>query len=95
MSVSAAAVVHGFHTFMPKVNIAGVICNRVGGERHAGWLREAITQYSVPVFGCLPYLLDLAIPKRHLGLLNGRRPYRPSWPGCGKRWHVMLTWRRS
>ena len=70
MSVSAAAVVHGFHTFMPKVNIAGVICNRVGGERHAAWLREAITQYGVPVLGCLPYLPDLAIPERHLGLLT-------------------------
>ncbi len=70
MSVSAAAVVHGFHTFMSKVNIAGVICNRVGGERHAAWLREAITQYGVPVLGCLPQLPDLAIPERHLGLLT-------------------------
>ena len=70
MSVSAAAIVHGFHTFMPKVNIAGVICNRVGGERHAAWLREAITQYGVPVLGCLPHLPDLVIPERHLGLLT-------------------------
>ncbi len=70
MSVSAAAVVHGFHTFMSKVNIAGVICNRVGGERHAAWLREAIMQYGVPVLGCLPHLPDLVIPERHLGLLT-------------------------
>ncbi len=70
MSVSAAAVVHGFHTFMSKVNIAGVICNRVAGERHAAWLREAILQYGVPVLGCLPQLPDLAIPERHLGLLT-------------------------
>ncbi|MDW8217837.1 MAG: cobyrinate a,c-diamide synthase [Acidobacteriota bacterium] len=70
MSVSAAAVVHGFHTFMPKVSIAGVICNRVGGERHAAWLREAIERYGVPVLGCLPRLPDLTIPERHLGLLT-------------------------
>jgi cobyrinic acid a,c-diamide synthase len=76
MSVSAAAIVHGFHTFMSKVNIAGVICNRVGGERHAAWLREAITQYGVPVLGCLPHLPDLAIPERHLGLLTvAERPH--------------------
>jgi len=76
MSVSAAAVVHGFHTFMSKVNIAGVICNRVGSERHAAWLREAITQYGVPVLGCLPHLPDLAIPERHLGLLTvDERPH--------------------
>ncbi len=70
MSVSAAAVVHGFHTFMPKVNIAGVICNYVGGERHAAWLREVIERYGLPVLGCLPNLPNLTVPDRHLGLLT-------------------------
>lgn len=75
MSASAAAVVHGFHTFMSKVNIAGVICNRVGGERHAAWLREVITEYGIPVLGCLPHLPGLVVPERHLGLVTtGERP---------------------
>lgn len=70
MSVGAAAVVHGFHTFTPKVNIAAVVCNRVGGERHAAWLREAVERYGLPVLGCLPDLPDLKVPERHLGLLT-------------------------
>lgn len=70
MSGSAAAVAHGFHTFLPEVCLAGVICNRVGSERHAAWLREAIERLGIPVLGCLPRLPNLQVPERHLGLFT-------------------------
>lgn len=70
MSGSAAAVVHGFHTFMPALRLSGVICNRVGSDRHAAWLREAIERLNLPVLGCIPRLPNLQIPERHLGLFT-------------------------
>src|SRR6185436_15709674 len=39
---SAAAVVKGFAEFRGDVRIAGVILNRVAGERHAALCREPI-----------------------------------------------------
>jgi cobyrinic acid a,c-diamide synthase len=71
MSGSAAAIVHGLNTFHPSLKLSGVICNRVGSEMHAAWLRESIQKYtSVPVLGCLPRLQELQIPERHLGLFT-------------------------
>ena len=35
MARSVAAIVHGYRTFDPDVNVAGVILNRVGSEAHA------------------------------------------------------------
>lgn len=70
MSGSAAAIAHGFHTFVPDLSLAGVICNRVGSERHAEWLKEAIERIGLPVLGLIPRLPDLQIPERHLGLFT-------------------------
>ncbi len=71
MSGSAAAIVHGLNTFHQSLRLSGVICNRVGSEMHAAWLRESIEKYtSVPVLGCLPRLQELQIPERHLGLFT-------------------------
>ncbi len=39
---SVAALVHGFLTFDPRINIAGVILNRVGSTHHAEILRDAL-----------------------------------------------------
>ena len=66
---SAGAVVLGFERFDPDLNLAAVIFNRVAGEAHAEWLREALAGAcrAAPV-GFLPSLPDLALPERHLGL---------------------------
>jgi cobyrinic acid a,c-diamide synthase len=67
MARSVAAIVHGYTTFDPEVNVAGVILNRVGGEAHAALLREALD--GIPVLGALPREAGLAVPERHLGLV--------------------------
>jgi cobyrinic acid a,c-diamide synthase len=67
MARSAAALIHGFVSFDPSVNVAGVILNRVGGAQHADMIRDAVAG-AVPILGALPRVASLAVPERHLGL---------------------------
>ncbi len=69
MARSAAAIVHGYMTFDPDVEIAGVIVNKVGSDHHVELLREAIEQLGVPVVGALRRDERMAAPERHLGLV--------------------------
>jgi cobyrinic acid a,c-diamide synthase len=66
---SVAAVVLGFEKFDAELRLAGVILNRVAGERHLAILREAIEHScTTKVLGWLPTEPAVAIPERHLGL---------------------------
>ena len=69
MARSAAAIVHGYMTFDPDVEIAGVIVNKVGSDHHVELLREAIEPLGVPVVGALRRDDRVAAPERHLGLV--------------------------
>ncbi|MDQ3724192.1 MAG: cobyrinate a,c-diamide synthase [Actinomycetota bacterium] len=69
MARSAAAIVHGYRTFDPDVEIAGVIVNKVGSDHHVELLREAIEPLGVPVVGALRRDDRVAAPERHLGLV--------------------------
>ncbi|MFP5362272.1 MAG: cobyrinate a,c-diamide synthase [Thermoleophilia bacterium] len=69
MARSAAAIVHGYMTFDPDVEIAGVIVNKVGSDHHVELLREAIEALGVPVVGALRRDDRVAAPERHLGLV--------------------------
>ena len=73
MARCAAAIVHGYRTFDPDVEIAGVIVNKVGSENHVELLREAIEPLGVPVVGALRRDDRVAAPERHLGLVPGGR----------------------
>jgi len=68
MARSAAAVALGCRAFDPDLTIAGVICNRVAGPRHAAMVADAMAAVGLPVLGCIPTSAALAIPERHLGL---------------------------
>ncbi|MCZ4280710.1 cobyrinate a,c-diamide synthase [Kiloniella laminariae] len=70
MSASAAAVLHGFSSFDPELDIAGVIFNRVGSPRHASLLDEACRPLGIPVLGHLRRQEDMVLPNRHLGLVQ-------------------------
>jgi cobyrinic acid a,c-diamide synthase len=71
-SQSAAAVVAGFANFDPAVRLAGVVLNRVGSERHRALVADAIARLNIPVLGAIPRDATLALPERHLGLVQAR-----------------------
>jgi cobyrinic acid a,c-diamide synthase len=67
---SAAAVVRGFATHDPALRLGGVILNRVGSERHRAFVADAILALGIPVLGAMPRDAALALPERHLGLVQ-------------------------
>lgn len=69
MSQSIAALVHGYCHFDPNLQIAGLILNRVGSDRHLHLLQTALAPLKLPVLGVLHRQDDITIPDRHLGLL--------------------------
>jgi cobyrinic acid a,c-diamide synthase len=68
---SAGAVVLGFERFDPELHVAAVIFNRVGGELHAQWLKDAVERscQAIPL-GAVIRDDALALPERHLGLVT-------------------------
>jgi cobyrinic acid a,c-diamide synthase len=74
MGQGAAALAAGLAGFRSDVHVAGVILNRLGSARHEAILRGAV-ETVLPVLGVLPRRDDLALPSRHLGLVQaGERP---------------------
>jgi cobyrinic acid a,c-diamide synthase len=69
---SAAALVRGFILHRPDVPVAGVIFNRVGGPRHAATLENSVRTAlpELPILGHVPRHAELALPERHLGLVQ-------------------------
>lgn len=61
------AIAFGLAQFRPGVPFHGVLANRVGSERHAALLRDALPQ-SIRWLGHLPRDPLIALPERHLGL---------------------------
>ena len=67
---SAAAVAAGFVGFRPGLRVAGVILNRVASPRHEALVRAGMRAAGITVFGALPRRASLALPERHLGLVQ-------------------------
>ena len=67
---SAAAIVKGCAAYDARIAIAGVILNRVGSARHRRLAGEAIEALGIPIVGALPRLEAMALPERHLGLVQ-------------------------
>lgn len=72
MGQSIAAVVRGFATHDSRAPLAGIILNRVASEVHGRLLVDAIGEAlpDVPVLGLVPRIAAMAIPSRHLGLVQ-------------------------
>ncbi|MEB3266422.1 MAG: cobyrinate a,c-diamide synthase [Cyanobacteriota bacterium] len=66
---SVAALVRGFRDHQPSLQLAGVVLNGVGSERHHALLSDALASIAMPLLGALPRHQSLALPSRHLGLL--------------------------
>ncbi len=69
-SQTAAAVAKGCDALRPDVRVAGVILNRVASERHRRLAADAIADAGLRVVGALPRSDALALPERHLGLVQ-------------------------
>lgn len=67
MAGTLAAVAHGLQTWRPGLPWAGVLANRVAGERHAQMLQQAVGT-RMPWGGALMRDEGIALPSRHLGL---------------------------
>ena len=67
---SAAAIAKGCATYDDRLKIAGVVLNRVGSERHRRLVGEAIEALGLPIVGALPRNEAMALPERHLGLVQ-------------------------
>ncbi|MBV1706867.1 MAG: cobyrinate a,c-diamide synthase [Hyphomicrobiales bacterium] len=69
-SQSVAAVVRGFASHRADVRIAGLVLNKLASPRHERLTREAVAELGLPVLGALPRQNALALPERHLGLVQ-------------------------
>ena len=70
IGASAAAIALGFRAFDCDVDIAGVILNRLGSSTHQSMIEDALSSIGMKCFGGLRRDQTLAIPERHLGLLQ-------------------------
>ncbi|WP_281222700.1 cobyrinate a,c-diamide synthase [Photobacterium sanguinicancri] len=69
MAQTFGAIAHGLASYRQDVDVFGVIANRVGSERHAEMLQESLRP-PLTFCGWLPKDMDLALPERHLGLVQ-------------------------
>nr|WP_210331063.1 cobyrinate a,c-diamide synthase [Microvirga terrestris] len=67
---SAAAVALGCARFDPRIHVAGVVLNKVASERHRRLVEDGMARIGLPVLGALMRNADLALPERHLGLVQ-------------------------
>lgn len=70
MGQSVAALIHGFSTYRSDINIAGIIFNNVGSDRHKQMLIDAVAPLKISVIGCLGRHKNMQLPSRHLGLVQ-------------------------
>jgi cobyrinic acid a,c-diamide synthase len=70
MGASVAALLRGFRDHDPALRLTGVIFNRIGSERHMAMLSDAVAPLDIAVIGGLPADGALALPDRHLGLVQ-------------------------
>ncbi|HVV12908.1 cobyrinate a,c-diamide synthase [Amycolatopsis sp.] len=68
-SRSVAATVLGFAKYDPRIELAGVILNKLGSQRHEDEIRAALAPTGIPVLGALRRSEDIHAPSRHLGLV--------------------------
>jgi len=73
---TAAAVAAGLRDFRPDVRMAGVVLNRVASPRHEDLVRRAMTGAGIAVLGALPRHAPIAMPERHLGLVQAEEQAR-------------------
>src|SRR5258707_4968909 len=74
---TAAAVAAGLRDFRLGVRLAGVVLNRVASPRHEDLVRRAMTGAGITGLGALPRPSPIAMPERHLALVQAEGQARP------------------
>ncbi len=69
LSSSIAAIAFGYANLDPKVNIAGVILNKVASDRHLELLETALESIKMPILGVFRRNAEINLRGRHLGLI--------------------------
>ncbi|VXD14659.1 Cobyrinic acid A,C-diamide synthase [Planktothrix serta PCC 8927] len=69
LSGSIAAIALGFKTLNPNLNIAGLILNKIGSDRHLELLKTSLKPIDIPIIGMIKRQENITIPDRHLGLI--------------------------
>ena len=69
-SQTAAAVGLGMDRYRAGVRVGGVVLNRVGSARHRAQAEAALAGVGLRVLGSIPRDPALALPERHLGLVQ-------------------------
>ena len=69
---SAAATALGFSVMRKDVKIAGVVLNKIASPRHQALVQDGMAQAGITVFGALPKNPAIALPERHLGLVQAQ-----------------------
>ncbi len=69
MAQTFGAVAFGLVKYRPALNIYGVIANGVASVRHRDLITDSIPS-DIKLLGCVPKQPDVALPERHLGLVN-------------------------
>ena len=72
---SAAAIALGFATLRKDVVLAGVVLNRVASSRHEALVRSGMEAAGIRVLGALPRRSSVALPERHLGLVQAEEQH--------------------
>lgn len=69
MAQTFAALAYGLSRLEPSLPFFGAVANRIGGPRHAAMLGERLPD-GIQLRGALPRSAEIALPERHLGLLQ-------------------------
>jgi len=69
MAQTFGALAHGLARYRDDVRVSAVFANRVAGERHYEMLAESMPE-GLASFGWLPREATLALPERHLGIVQ-------------------------
>ncbi len=69
MAQTAAALASGLANFRDDYQVAGLIANNCGSERHSQLIRDALPE-SLPLIAALPRNPEVTLPERHLGLVQ-------------------------
>ncbi len=77
---SAGAIIKGFESFDPRVNVRWVVFNKVASPAHCKVLRDSAPRDSnARVLGCVPRDESLSMPERHLGLVTSADIEGKAW----------------